>query len=159
MIMAGILNAVGKPRDWDKAVSAAYLRLIGRSQEEAAKHAGVGERTLQRYEVSEWWPQACREAESRWLKGLVFISQQTLFKAIEAGDANLAFRVTERHIKALAPPSQRHEHSGPDGAPIETQHVHVYVPDNGRNRVSSNSGSNSNRASSRAPGSVSRNGR
>ena len=54
---------------------------------------------------------------------------------------------------------QRHEHTGPEGGPIETQHVHVYVPDNGRNRVSSNSGSNSNRASSRAPGSVSRNGR
>ena len=157
--MADNSQGVGKARDWDNAISVAYLRLCDGSQEDAAKAVGVGVRTVRRWENSDWWPEACREAESRWLKGLVFISMQTVFKAIEGGDAALAFKVAERHIKALAPPSQRHEHSGPDGAPIQTQHVHVYVPDNGRNRVRSNSGSNSNRAPSRAPGSVSRNGR
>ena len=42
--MAGKLDAVGKPRHWDKAMSAAYLRLWGLSQEEAAKGAGVNGR-------------------------------------------------------------------------------------------------------------------
>lgn len=34
--MAGKLDAVAKPRTWDKALSAAYLRLLGLSQEKAA---------------------------------------------------------------------------------------------------------------------------
>ena len=63
--MAGKLDAVGKPRDWDKAMSAAYLQLFGLSQEEAAKGAGVGERTLQRWEVSDWWPKACEAARDQ----------------------------------------------------------------------------------------------
>ena len=156
--MADKARGVGKPRDWDKAISAAYLRLCKNSQTDVAKVVGLGLRTIGRWENSAWWPEACRDAESRWLKGLVYVAQQTLFKAIEGGDAGLAFRVAERRIKELTPPSQRHEHSGFEGGPIETKHVHVYIPDNGRSGVSSNGSSNSDRAPRGAPGVVSRNG-
>ena len=121
--MAGLLSAVGKPRDWDKAISAAYLRLTGISQEKAAKAAGIGERTLQRWEVSAWWPDACLEASSKWLRGLVEVSQRTLFKAIDGGDANLAFKVTERRIPELAPPKIAHELFGKGGGAIEITSV------------------------------------
>ena len=46
-------DVVKKPHDWDKAVSVAYLRLLGLSKKKAAKGAGIGERTLIRYEVSD----------------------------------------------------------------------------------------------------------
>ena len=57
--MADTIQGVQKPHDWDKAVSVAYLRLRNDSQADAAKSAGVGERTVRRWENSEWWPKAC----------------------------------------------------------------------------------------------------
>ncbi len=60
--MADKAQGVGKPRDWDKAISVAYLRLRDESQADAAKPAGLGERTVRRWEKSAWWLQACLEA-------------------------------------------------------------------------------------------------
>ncbi len=112
--MAEKLGGVEKPRDWDKAISVAYLRLCKTPQTDAAKQAGVGVRTIRRWEKSEWWPEACFQASSRWLRGLVYVSQQTVFEAIKGGDAHLAFKVIERQIQQLAPPRLSHgiEHSG-----------------------------------------------
>ena len=121
--MAHLVDAVGKAQDWDKAVSAAYLRLTGLTQKQAAKSAGIGFRTLQRWEVSPWWPDACHEASDRWLKGLVEVSQRTLYGAIDGGDANLAFKVTERRIPELAPPRIAHELFGKGGGAIEITSV------------------------------------
>ncbi len=56
MNMAEKLDVVKRPQSWDKAVSVAYLRLLSWSQEGAAKAAGIGVRTLRRYEISDWWP-------------------------------------------------------------------------------------------------------
>ena len=53
---------VRAPRDWDKAISVVYLRLRDDSQADAAKPAGIGERTVRRWEKSDWWLQACLEA-------------------------------------------------------------------------------------------------
>ncbi len=121
--MADKAQGVGKPRDWDKAISVAYLRLREESQADAAKSAGIGERTVRRWENSKWWPQACLEAGSRWLQGLVYVSQQTLFAAIDGGDANLAFKVIERRIPELAPPRIAHELFGKGGGAIEITSV------------------------------------
>ena len=122
-MMADNSQGVRLPNDWDKAVSVAYLRLRDDSQEDAAKAAGVGVRTVRRWEKSAWWPEACLEAGSRWLKGLVEVSQRTLFKAIDGGDANLAFRVAERRIPELAPPKIAHELFGKGGGAIEITSV------------------------------------
>ena len=101
----------------------AYLRLWKTPQVDVAKLAGVGLRTVGRWENSEWWPKACLEAGSRWLQGLVYVSQQTLFAAIDGGDANLAFKVAERRIPELAPPRIAHELFGKGGDAIEITSV------------------------------------
>ncbi len=119
MNVAEKLDVVKRPQSWDKALSVAYLRLRDESQADAAKPAGIGERTVRRWEKSDWWPQACLEAGSRWLQGLVYVSQQTLFAAINAGDAKLAFRVAERRIPELAPPKIGHEVFGKGGGAIQ----------------------------------------
>jgi len=108
------VDAVEKPRDWDKAVSVAYLRLIGLTQAKAAKAAGTGERTLRRYELSEWWPDACAEAVSRWMQQLEIEARSTVMKAVKEGDVATAWKVLERIDRRLAPPRLSHavEHSG-----------------------------------------------
>lgn len=98
-----------RPRDWDKAVAAAYLRLVGLSQDEAAAGAGCGERTLARWEASIWWPEACEEAVDRWMKALTIESRKTLIQAVKDGDAERALKILERVDRRLAPPKQQHE--------------------------------------------------
>ena len=112
--MAEKLDAVGKPRNWDKAVSVAYLRLIGQSQADAAKAAGLGERTLRRYELSEWWPDACAEAVERWMQQLAIDCRSTILAAVKDGDVQTSVKMLERIDGRLAPPRQTHgiEHSG-----------------------------------------------
>lgn len=111
-------DPVEAPRDEEKALSAAYLRLIGHTQEAAAKAVGIGERTLRRYEECSWWPELRRQAADRWLTNLAAQARNTLMEAIKDGDADKALKVLERTEPALAP-KQKHEISGEDGAPIE----------------------------------------
>ena len=112
--MAEKLDAVGKPQNWDKAVSVSYLRLIGLTQKKAAKAAGMGERTLRRFELSEWWPDACGEAVDRWMQQLAIECRTTIMAAVKAGDVVTAVKMLERIDNRLAPPRQSHgiEHSG-----------------------------------------------
>ncbi len=114
MKMAEKLDVVTKPHDWDKAVSVAYLRLLGLSQKKAAKGAGIGERTLARYELSEWWPEACGEAVDRWMQQLEIEARSTVMQAVKEGDVATAWKVLERIDRRLAPPRLSHavEHSG-----------------------------------------------
>lgn len=100
------------PRNRETALSAAYLRTLGSSQEEAANAAGVHRRTLQRWESSSWWPSVQREAEDKWLRGTVGQARKALLQALQAPDGALALRILERTVPALAPPSQRVELSG-----------------------------------------------
>lgn len=103
---------------WDKVVSAAYLRMIGHTQEEAARGVGRSQRTIQLWEAdTELWAAAREEARGRWLQATVDASRQSVLKA--AGrNADLAFRILERVDPELAPPKQKHEHSGEGGGPI-----------------------------------------
>ncbi len=112
--MAEKLDVVTKPQNWDKAVSVAYLRLLGLSQKRAAKGAGIGERTLARWELSDWWPEACGEAVDRWMQQLAIECRTTIMAAVKAGDVVTAVKMLERIDKRLAPPRQSHgiEHSG-----------------------------------------------
>lgn len=96
-----------RPRSWDAAVSAAYLRLLGHSQAAAADAAGVGERTLRGWERAQWWPRAIAEAEARWLDGLTAAARCTLLRAVRDGDAERALRILERVMPELAPPRMR----------------------------------------------------
>jgi hypothetical protein len=131
--MANETYTVSKPNDWDKAVFAAYLRLIGETQKSAARIAGVGKRTLERWEMSEFWHDACEEAaRDRWLKHLVTRARMSLTKNIDA-DGNLALKIVERMDERLLPPAQRLEHSGPQGGPLEVAVTRQVVP--AKNRI------------------------
>lgn len=57
-----------KPRNWDKVTAAAYLRLLGGSQEISAKGAGCSRRSVQMWEKKSWWKDALDEARDRWLQ-------------------------------------------------------------------------------------------
>lgn len=117
--MASDTYTVSKPQSWDKAVFAAFLRMIGHTQDDAANIAGVGSRTLARWEVSEFWPDAQDEAsKDRWLRHLIHAARRGLSTGVIA-DGNLALKVLERTDDRFLPPAQRLEHGGVGGEAIE----------------------------------------
>ena len=118
------------PRDWDKAVSVAYLRLVGETQEQAAAGAGVGERTLRDWEKCSWWKDALEEASARWLNNLTAHARGGLLAAVKA-DGPLALKVIERTDPRLAPNASKLELSGPDGGAIPTDVTVTLVRPNG----------------------------
>ena len=91
---------MARPKDRDKALSAAYLRILGHTQTEAESGAGCAERTVRQWESCSWWPEILAEAESRWLSGLMSKARGTLLRDM---DANLALKILERRIPELAP--------------------------------------------------------
>lgn len=116
---------------------AAYLRILGATQVEAAISVGRSERTIQLWEADkELWEAAREEARKRWLRDVIDASRRSVLKA--AGrNADLGFRILERIDPELAP---RHkiEHTGKDGGPVEVAaRVMIYIPDNGRGRSGS----------------------
>ena len=93
---------------------------MGQTQENAAKGAGIGVRTLRRYELSDWWPEACSEAVDRWMQQLEIEARTTVMAAIKEGDVVTAMKVLERLDKRLAPPRQQLgvHHSGEIKTPV-----------------------------------------
>jgi cell division inhibitor SulA len=106
--VAAFADGTPVPRHWEKRVLASYLRMMGLSQAEASQAVGRAARSLRRWEsetVS--WAHARTEAEQRWLRELTDAARVTLLKAIREGAGDLAMRVLERTVEALAPPQQR----------------------------------------------------
>jgi hypothetical protein len=115
-----------KPRDWDKAISVAYIRMIGFpnvTQKQAATEAGTSERSVRAWEASPWWPDAQAEARQRWLRGGDAAAMSGILEGMKdpAEYAQMSRYWADRRIPELTPPRQRKEHTGPDGGPI--QHV------------------------------------
>lgn len=104
--VADVDRTVSRPQDWGKAVLAAHFWLIADEIRASAESAGVGERTMQRWVKSPWWPDACREASGRWIEHLTVKAQRTLMQAISGGDADKALKVLERLMPELRPPTQ-----------------------------------------------------
>lgn len=106
MRSAPVTETVEKPHDWDKVLAVAYLRTCGQTQKASAKAAGVGRRSVVRWEASPWWPDAVLDAADNWLGTL----RVTALASIQRGcseDPAMALRVGERIIPELAPPVQR----------------------------------------------------
>lgn len=103
-------DEVRKPKGarWDKAVSAAYLRLTDSTIAKSADGAGLGERTLKRWEGCSWWVEALREAEERWLNHTVARAMRTVHRAA-GDDVPTAMKIVERRLDRLAPPKIRAE--------------------------------------------------
>ena len=93
MEMSENTDPVGCPRDRDKALSVAYLRTLGASQEEAAKATGVDARTVGRWESCSWWPEVLTEAAERWLAGAIGKARKALLDALDEPDGLLALKV------------------------------------------------------------------
>lgn len=102
-------DMVAAPLEWDKAVSCAYLRMMGNGQKKTAAAAGVGERTLARWEGCPWWEQARAEARARWMNDVVDASRYTLLTSIQKGDVERAVLVLERMDPSFRPnPTELH---------------------------------------------------
>ena len=110
--MAGNGALTKRPLHWDKWLSAAHLRMLGMTQEQAAKTVGIGERTLRRWEATDQWAEACAVARGRWLNGIDVCARTALLQALRSdGDPArrgfLAFKVLERIDPRFAPPRWR----------------------------------------------------
>jgi len=102
---------------WDKAVHAAYVRLTGATIAESASEAGIGERTLKRWESCSWWADACHEAtQDRWLQHLLSRAKRTVFRDVDK-DPRTALQILERLEPRLAPPKVRSENTNFDVDP------------------------------------------
>jgi len=124
------------PQNWDKVVSAAYLRLLGEPNVDAAKAVGCGERNLRVWQKKPYWKQAVEQARSRWLQGVESGAMRGITEGLSDPQeyATMSRWAAERVIPEMSPPKQRQEHSGPGGGPIQaTAEVVIYkIPDNGR---------------------------
>ena len=96
-------DRIGRPQNRDKALSVAYLRLLGGSQAEVASAVGCHASTVLRWEQCEWWAEVRREAAARWLEGLTARARRGLETAVTT-DGRLALQVLERLVPELAAP-------------------------------------------------------
>lgn len=99
-------SSVEAPRDWETALSVAFLRESGSTQREAAKIAGVSARTVERWEASGWWPDAVAQAGRRWLPGVIHRARRALWQQMET-DGDLAFRFLKEVDPAIREPMGR----------------------------------------------------
>jgi len=114
-----------RPAHWDKRVSAAYLRILGATQAEAARAVGRSARTIRLWESDPSWADARREAEERWLADLTNASRRAVLKAVREGNAQLGLALLERLDERLAPPTIKHKLSGKVGM----IHILANLPD------------------------------
>jgi len=127
-------DPVARPSSYDKAISVAYLRLLGATQLEAAKAAGLSTATIQRYEICSWWPDILAEAGRRWLAGVTCGTRRGLEKLIEDVDGQTVRWSAERLIPEFAPPTVKTDvTSGGEKLParVEVVLVRPKVPDDG----------------------------
>jgi hypothetical protein len=92
-----------KPQDWDKVVSAAYLRVLGQTQSQVAEVVGCDRATLSRWEHAEFWPVAVAEACDRWIDDKLIGKAMSGLEAAVMAEGGLAMTVLERLVPRLAP--------------------------------------------------------
>lgn len=109
-VSAPLSPAPARPRQWEKWVLYAYLRMMGATQRDAASAVGRKKRTVQEWqEDTVLYALAREEARTRWLSEATDAARKTLLTAIKGGHAEMALRLLERVDPDLAPPTQRHQ--------------------------------------------------
>lgn len=125
---AALPNGRRRPSHWDKRVSAAYLRMLGASQEKAASAVGRSERTVRQWESEDTWPFARQEARERWLSDLTDKARLRLIESLDdPSNGDLALKILERMDDDLAPAKHKLEHSGEGGGPVEVAITHRVI--------------------------------
>ena len=79
-----------------EALMVARLRLLGATQVEAAKAAGVCERSVAGWEAAEWWPEFQEQARTSVHDQVEAFALRTVLEAARDGDAGTARWVLER---------------------------------------------------------------
>jgi hypothetical protein len=75
---------------------------------QAAQAVGRSPRRAREWESDAvWWERAREEARRRWLRETADLARQSLHKALQGTDGDLALKVLERLDSDLAPPTQR----------------------------------------------------
>jgi hypothetical protein len=120
---ASSVSSVGgtpRPKQWEKWVLYAYLRMMGATQKDAGSAVGRAKRTVQDWEqATEWYAQARDEARQRWLVELTDAARLTLLTTIRKGHGVLALQVLERLDEAFAPAKHTPEQ------PLVDLHLHI----------------------------------
>ncbi len=114
-------DRVRRPQNRDKALAAAYLRLLGGTLDQSADGAGCARRQIVEWETCSWWPELQAEARQRWLRDGDARTMRGLLKAL--GDpreyAQAAKWWADRRIPELKPPKLQTELTGKDGEKFE----------------------------------------
>jgi len=100
-----------RPLNWEKWLMAAHLRRLGATQGAAARSAGVGRRTLIRWEADPRWGAAKVESIRLWGDALDDAARRRLLVTLQKREdsGELALKVLERTDPRLAPAKQRVE--------------------------------------------------
>lgn len=85
-----------KPKHWEKRISAAYLRMLGMTQKDAAKAVGRSERTIRLWEEHGSWKAARDEAADRWLLDITDASRRAVLQQLHASDGNMGLAILQR---------------------------------------------------------------
>lgn len=97
---------------WRKYVAATYLRIIGKSQNDAAEGAGISARALRYLEADPVrWEKARAEARDLWLNNAEDAARKAVITSMQRGNADLGMRFLER-IDPKLEPKGKLEHSG-----------------------------------------------
>jgi len=98
------------PPFYEKAVLAAYYRLLGGTQKQAGAAVGRTERTVRTWEADvSLWSKAREAARQRWLGEVISLARRRLLQTMLAAAADLALKLLERIDPELAPATQRHK--------------------------------------------------
>jgi DNA-binding XRE family transcriptional regulator len=110
---AAVSETAAHPRHWEKRVLAAYLRMMGGTQQAAAAAVGRSERTIRDWEADRpSWIVARDEARQRWREELTDASRLALLNTIKQGNGYLALQVLERTDDDLSPRKDHVDISG-----------------------------------------------
>src|SRR5262249_28674195 len=98
------------PLFYEKAVLAAYYRMLGGTQKQAGAAVGRTERTVRTWEAdTALWARASEAARQRWLGEVVALARRRLLQTMLAAEADLALKLLERIDAELAPATQKHK--------------------------------------------------
>jgi hypothetical protein len=106
--VAAFADGSPRPPFWEKAVLAAYYRLLGSSQPQAGAAVGRSQRTIRNWEADRvLWARASEEARQRWLGEVIAVARRRLLQTMMQAEGDLALKLLERVDAALAPATQK----------------------------------------------------
>ena len=100
-------SSIGRPKNWDTAVSVAYLLLMGATQAAASEATGASKRSITAWNNSKWWHEAQTEARARWLRNIEAGAMRGILWGLgnDNEKGSMSKYVADRMVHELKPPS------------------------------------------------------